>query len=106
MRKDDFKKNAVKSIEGPLKSFRHISDASGRWLDIQFCERCGSSITWTLELVPGWRGFEGGSFDDCSVFPRKVHMWTDSCHPPVQFSKDDICFPRQPPFKTEQHEAM
>jgi len=101
-----FNHDDIKSISGPLKTFRHVSDDSGRWIDIEFCEKCGSSVTWTLELVPSWRGFDGGTFDDCSVFSRKVHMWTDSSHPSEQFSEDDICFPVQPPFTTEQLEAM
>ena len=101
-----FTKNKIKSIEGALKTYRHISDSSGRWVDIQFCEQCGSSVTWTIELVPTWRGFEGGSFDDCTVFPRNVHMWTDSSHPSEKFSEEDMCFPQQPPFTTEQYESM
>ena len=101
-----FKQHVVKSLVGPLKKYRHVSDQSGRWIDIEHCEKCGSPVTWTLELVPSWRGFEGGSFDNNSVFPRNLHMWTDSSHPSETFSEDDMCFPVQAPFTTEQLEAL
>lgn len=101
-----FKKDAVQSLVGPLQSFTHVSDVSGRKIEIEFCENCGSHVTWTLDLVPGWRGFEGGSFDDNSVFSRKTHMWTDSAHPSERFTDENVCYPRQPPFTTEQLEEM
>lgn len=101
-----FHNDAVKSLTGPLKTYRHISDGSGRWVDVQFCEKCGSSVTWTLELAPSWRGFDAGTFDDNSIFPRNVHMWTDNSHPSEKFSEDDICYPVQPPFNTEQLEKI
>jgi hypothetical protein len=101
-----YNQSSVKFLEGELKTYRHVSDVSGRWIDIQSCMKCGSSISWTLELVPSWRGFEGGSFDDNSVFTRNVHMWTNSSHPSEIFSGQDTCFSQQPPFTTEQYEAM
>src|SRR6185503_12806085 len=33
-------------------SYRHISDESGRWLEIYFCPRCGTNLGLTLEAVP------------------------------------------------------
>ena len=101
-----FRNDAVRNIEGPLKKYRHISDQSGRWIDSEFCEECGSAVTWTLELVPGWRGFEGGTFDNSDSFPCNTHMWTDRAHPSVVIDPSAICFPKQPPFTTEQLEAL
>jgi len=43
-----FRRDAAKKFAGPLKKFRHISDQSGRWIDTEFCEKCGSAVTWTL----------------------------------------------------------
>ena len=101
-----FNKNAVVSLGGPLEKFVHVSDESGRKIEIEFCQTCGSHVTWTLDLVPSWRGFEGGSFDDNSGFSRKIHMWTDSSHPSEKFSDDQICFHKQPPFNTEKLEEL
>ena len=101
-----FHKDAVKSINGPLKTYRYISDESGRWVDSEFCEICGSPITWTLGLVPSWRGFEGGAFDNSASFPCNMHQWTDSAHPSVVINPADTCFPKQAPFTTEQLEKL
>ena len=101
-----FRKDAVRSLSGPLKKSRHISDQSGRWIDSEFCEECGTAVTWELELVPGWRGFEGGTFDESQLLNCHAHMWTDSAHPSVEFKETDTCFSKQPPFTTEQLENM
>lgn len=101
-----FRRNAVKKIEGPLRNFRHISDQGGRWIDSEFCEKCGSAVTWTLELVPGWRGFAGGTFDNSRSFPCNTQMRTNSVHPSVVFDPSDTCFPQQPPLTSEQLEAL
>jgi hypothetical protein len=47
-----------------LARYRHVSDESGRWLDIAFCRRCGGNLGFTLEAVPGLRTLPAGSFDD------------------------------------------
>src|SRR5688572_18349216 len=44
--------------------YRHLSDESGRWLDIEFCRRCGSNLGFTLEAAPGLRTLPAGAFDD------------------------------------------
>ena len=55
-----------------LRSYRHISDESGRWLDQQFCFRCGTNIGITLEAVPGIRTIASGTFDNPSwISPGK-----------------------------------
>jgi len=44
--------------------YRHVSDESGRWLDIEFCQQCGTNLGFTLEAVPGVRTLPAGAFDD------------------------------------------
>ena len=98
--------NSVESITGPLKKHRHISDESGRWIDSEFCANCGSPVTWTLELIPSWRGFEGGSFDNTSNFKCNAHQWCDNAHPSFDKKPSDICYNKQVPFTTEQLEKL
>lgn len=57
-----FHEDNVEFLQGNLKTYRLISDA-GRWIDSQFCETCGTALTWTLEFLPGFRGLAGGTFD-------------------------------------------
>jgi hypothetical protein len=37
-------------------------------------------VTWTVEALPGMRGFVGGSFDDAQSFPVTRHAWLRSAH--------------------------
>jgi hypothetical protein len=71
-----------------LRTYRHLSDESGRWLDQQFCARCGTNIGFTLEAVPGIRTIAAGTFDDPGwlradrqpfrhVFVRSARDWSE-----------------------------
>ncbi|MEM7442650.1 MAG: GFA family protein [Pseudomonadota bacterium] len=57
-----FDKEQVEFTQGTLKSYRLTSDA-GRWLETGFCDKCGTTVTWTLEFLPDFRGIAGGTFD-------------------------------------------
>jgi hypothetical protein len=77
-----FDKQQVEFTQGELKSYRFVSDA-GRWIESQFCATCGSTVTWTLEFLPDFRGIAGGSFDQPTfwydlqrfVFARSKPAW-------------------------------
>lgn len=69
-----------------LARYRHVSDESGRWLDMEFCNRCGGNLDFTLEAVPGVRTLPAGAFDDAGwirpeavvvrhVFARSRRTW-------------------------------
>ena len=77
-----FDKGNVEITQGALQSYRLVSDA-GRWIEAEFCTTCGSNVTWTLELRPGFRGIAGGTFDSPTfwydlehfVFARSRPAW-------------------------------
>jgi hypothetical protein len=73
-----FKKDDFELLRGELKSYEHRSDESGRWLRMEFCPECGTTVTWTLELFPDGRGVAGGSFDDSSWLQIERQTWTRS----------------------------
>ena len=58
-----FPEEQVEFIERATRKFRLTSDA-GRWIETEFCEHCGTTVTWTLEFLPGERGIAGGTFDE------------------------------------------
>ena len=71
-----------------LTSHRHVSDVSGRWLDVVFCGTCGTNLGFTLEAAPGLRTVPAGAFDDISwisdeqvsfvhVYARSRRNWGD-----------------------------
>ena len=46
-----------------MRKYRFNSDA-GRWIEAEFCETYGTTVTWTLEFLPDYRGIAGGTFDE------------------------------------------
>ena len=83
-----FRKEDFELLRGELKSYEHRSDESGRWLRNEFCPKCGTTVTWTLELVPDGRGIAGGSFDDPGWLRIERHSWTRSKQPWVPLPHD------------------
>jgi hypothetical protein len=73
-------KDSDVEIRGELRAYEYRSDESGRSLKMQFCPQCGSTVTWTLELFPGFRAIAGGSFDDPDWIRIERHVWTRSKH--------------------------
>jgi hypothetical protein len=73
-----FRKDDVEITRGALKTYEHRSDESGRWLRMEFCPNCGTTVTWTLELFPDGRGIAGGTFDDPGWLKIERHTWTRS----------------------------
>jgi hypothetical protein len=68
--------------------YRHVSDESGRWLDVEFCRHCGSNLGFTPEAAPGIRTLPAGAFDDPTwidaeryrirhVYLRSRRAWSD-----------------------------
>nr|WP_298687727.1 GFA family protein [uncultured Dongia sp.] len=83
-----FKIERVKIIGNTLRSYRHISDQSGRWLDQHFCGSCGTNLGLTLEAVPDIRSVAAGTFDDPAwlnpetipfrhIYLRSTRGWAD-----------------------------
>jgi hypothetical protein len=65
-------------LSGELTGYEYRSDETGRWLRTQFCARCGTTLTWTAEALPGMRAIAGGSFDDPDWLKIDRHGWTRS----------------------------
>ena len=72
-----------------ITHYRHVSDESGRWLDVTFCSRFGNNLGFTLEAAPGFRTLPAGIFDDPAwlspqtqsfrqVFTRSRRDWADA----------------------------
>jgi hypothetical protein len=57
------KENIVVSGVNP-SCYRHISDESGRWLEVYFCPRCGTNLGFTLEAAPDLRTVPAGTYDE------------------------------------------
>jgi hypothetical protein len=73
-----FDEAAVQITSGVLQTYECRSDESNRWLKFEFCPTCGTTVTWTAELLPGGRGIAGGTFDNPNWIKPPVHFWTRS----------------------------
>lgn len=71
----------VKILRGELRRYEHRSDESGRWLRFEFCPRCGTQVTWTVEAMPGKRAIGVGTFDDPKWLKPDRFSWLRSAHP-------------------------
>ncbi len=77
-----FEEANVEFLQGALRTYRLTSDA-GRWIETEFCEVCGTTVTWTAELRPGLRGVAGGTFNqptfwydlEAFIFARSKPKW-------------------------------
>ena len=74
--------------DGEMGSFEFHSDTSGRWIRNEFCVRCGTAVTWTLEMRPGLRAIAGGTFDDPQWFQIEAHIWTRSARDDMRYPED------------------
>ena len=92
-----FDKSQVELLEGSRKSYRYDSDESGRWAELEFCDNCGTTLTWTMETLPGHRGFAGGSLDDINSFDIDTHVWTRSAHHSLVFPESADVFSKNSP---------
>lgn len=71
----------VKIVRGELGAFEHRSDESGRRMRFEFCRRCGTQVTWTVEAMPGMRAIGIGTFDDPKWLKVDRFSWFRSAHP-------------------------
>jgi len=72
-------------LKGEVQTYRFESDTTGRWIQNEFCPRCGVTVSWTLQMRPGTRAIAGGTFDDPNWFPLDAHIWTQSARQDMRY---------------------
>ena len=73
-----FDEKNVELTEGELVECEHRSDASGRWLKMSFCPKCGTTVCHTAEIRPGMKSIAAGTFDETDWFAIDRHIWVKS----------------------------
>jgi hypothetical protein len=81
-------------LVGEVKEYEHRSDESGRWLRIQFCPGCGTTIAHDAEGRPGQRAVALGTLDDPDRVKVERHVWVRSKRPWVSIPPDVAAFPK------------
>ena len=95
-----FEEKSVDFLKGRLTTYEHLSDESGRWIRLEFCSRCGATVTHTVERMPGARGMAIGTFDDPDWIRLERHIWTRSKLPWVAIPADAETFSQGSPAQT------
>jgi hypothetical protein len=73
-----FDERNVSIMRGELNECEHRSDETGRWLRMQFCPQCGTTVAHTVQIRPGLRAVAVGTLDDPD-WPRiQRHIWVQS----------------------------
>jgi len=75
-----FKTEDVEMRGDGMRTYEHRSDETGRWIRQEFCPRCGTVVTWTVEALPGLRALAVGSFDEPKRLKIERHGWLRSAH--------------------------
>jgi len=91
-----FDEAAVQITSGVLKTYECRSDESKRWLKIEFCPNCGTTVTWTGEWAPRARGIAVGTFDDPNWIKPAAHIFTRSALHWMAFPADVQLVETQP----------
>lgn len=73
-----FGEQSVEFVQGQLAEREYRSDESGRWLKMNFCPKCGTTVAHTAELRPGMRSIAAGTFDDPCWVTIDRHIWVRS----------------------------
>ena len=73
-----FGEDAIQIMNGVLKTYEYRSDETHRWLKMEFCLTCGTTVTWCIEFLPGERAIAHGTLDDPNWVKPQVHGWARS----------------------------
>ena len=92
-----FSEDQVEFSGGPRTTYEHLSDESHRWLRMEFCPRCGTTVAWRAERRPGTIGIAGGTFDDPNWVKIQRHIWTRSAQHWTSIPADLECFEKGSP---------
>jgi hypothetical protein len=91
-----FDDSSVRIVRGALKTYECRSDQTNRWLKLEFCPTCGTTVTWTGEWAPDNRGIAVGTLDDPNWIRPAPHIWTRSALHWMTFPADVPLIETQP----------
>lgn len=87
-----FPNHAVVFNDGPMHSYAHTSDVSGKKVYVHFCPGCGTTVSLTFERWPDMRGLSRGCYDDPNAVDVSSHIWTRSAQTGTALPAGVDCF--------------
>ena len=77
-------------IEGQATEFVRVGDGGGR-ITNRFCPKCGTTVLWSIDTIPGTVAVSAGAFADLSFPPPYVSVYHQSRrYPWVEIKADPI----------------
>jgi len=81
------------AFEGtPLQVYEHVSDGSGQRIRVQFCPRCGTTVSLTFDRFPTVRAIARGTFDDPNWVMPGAQLFAGCAKSGVALPSDQDCF--------------
>jgi hypothetical protein len=69
-----FQKYDFEVTSGSPARYGHVSEGSGKLVNVNFCPNCGTKLFLGFERFPDVIGVYGGTFDDPNWFPRDARI--------------------------------
>ncbi|MGI9390357.1 MAG: GFA family protein [Boseongicola sp.] len=63
-----FSESDFEMVTGNARTYTHVSEGSGKEIDVHFCGNCGTTFRYVLYRFPGVTGLLAGTFDDPNWF--------------------------------------
>ena len=87
-----FPKEDVTFQGTPLQVYEHQSDGSGQTIQVQFCPKCGTTVSLTFDRFPTVRAISRGTFDDPNWVVPGAQLFTRSAQSGVALPSGQDCF--------------
>lgn len=76
-----FARESVSGLEREASTFTRVGDAGGH-VTFRFCARCGSTVWWEIDALPGFVAVALGAFAEPSFAPQPtVSVYEERRHP-------------------------
>lgn len=82
-----FPRERVAGLEREARTFTRLGDAGGR-VTFRFCARCGTTVWWEIDALPGFVAVALGAFADptfaqptVSIYEARQHAWVSLAEP-------------------------
>ena len=79
-------------LTGELRVYDHRSESSGKAVHVQFCPKCGTTVTLTFQRWPEYRAISRGTFDSPNLVSIGSHIWTESAQTGMILPEGIDCF--------------
>ncbi len=78
------------TVEGNATEFVRVGDDGGRITNL-FCAKCGGTVLWSIDKIPGVVAVSAGTFADLSFPPPTVSVYHESRrYPWVEISSEPL----------------